>query len=476
MLKEAICEKNSPYLKDESHFAGSATALYFPNTKQEVIEAVRQTKEVHSPLTFQGSRTGFLGGAVPREGAILNLSHLTAMSEIEEEKGKYFLTVESGVQLAEIQKAAAKRGLFFPVQPTEDTASIGGMFAVNASGPESLFYGECKDFVESVEWVTPDGEVFTVSRGKYTVTDGVLPLPNGKSIDASLLSFPTLQEKAPTDLLDVLCGSEGYFGVALSLKLHLLPLPKELWGVVFFFENEDSLEKFSEATANKRDTFEGAHLTTCEYYSKEALALLEANIDNPLLKKLPAFPSGVTSAIYVELEGEDEDSVTEELSLLLDKFDQCGGKEENTWAESGFEACAPFRAMRHAVPSLLNEQNSCFLSTGFRAESDFLLPVKSPCEILAFYKDFAKAHALPLALYGSILKGQLHLFLTAPTDAQEILFSLAKSVLEIGGTISAKYGIGKAKAPILAALLDEASKESAQKLREFFDSTGRMNP
>lgn len=476
MLKEAICEKNSTYLKDESRFVGSAKVLYCPDTKEEAIEAVRQTKEEKLPLTFQGSRTGFLGGAVPREGAILNLSHLTAMGEIEKENGNFFLTVESGVPLAEIQKIAAKRGLFFPVQPTEDTASIGGMFAVNASGPESLFYGACKDFIEAVEWVTPDGEVYTVSRGTYTVASGVLPLPNGNSIDAKLLSLPAFQKEAPTDLLDVLCGSEGYFGAALSLKLRLLPLPKELWGVVFFFESETSLEKFSEAVANEQHNFEGAHLTTCEYYSKEVLELLEANLDNPLLKKLPEFPSDIDNAIYVELEGEDEDSVTEALSMLLDQFDQCGGKEENTWAESGFDACASFRAMRHAVPSLLNEQNSTFLSTGFRAESDFLLPTKSPCEVLAFYKAFAKAHALPPALYGSLFKGQLHFFLTTQNDAEEILLALAKAVLEQGGTLSAKYGIGKAKEPILAVLLDETSKLNCQKLRQFFDSTGRMNP
>lgn len=138
------------YLRDESRLTGYAESILQAKSAQEVLDFLK----TESPFTVQGARTGIVGGAVPQGGRILNLSSMNRITGLSVKDGAFFVTVEPGVLLCDLDDALASKRFdasswdepsrealaalakappqFFPPDPTESTATLGGMFAANA--------------------------------------------------------------------------------------------------------------------------------------------------------------------------------------------------------------------------------------------------------------------------------------------------------------------------------------------------------
>jgi glycolate oxidase len=66
------------------------------------------------------------------------------------------LTVEPGVLLMEILKYVQEHDLFYPPDPGEKTATIGGNINTNAGGMRAVKYGVTRDYVRGLEIVLPN--------------------------------------------------------------------------------------------------------------------------------------------------------------------------------------------------------------------------------------------------------------------------------------------------------------------------------
>ena len=92
---------------------------------EEISKIMRFAYEREIPVTVRGSGTGLVGGAVTIEGGILlDTSAMTQILELDEEN--MTLTVEPGVLLMDVSKYVEERGFFYPPDPGEKTATIGG--------------------------------------------------------------------------------------------------------------------------------------------------------------------------------------------------------------------------------------------------------------------------------------------------------------------------------------------------------------
>ena len=159
-IVQAYTDTYKNYLFDESRTMGRADYVAFPRNEAELVEAVRFARDNGVPLTAQGSRTGLAGGASPQGGMILNLSRMNRILGIRrDEAGRLLLRVQPGVALTTVRKALRDKSfdvsgwdaeslatlrdvragaLFFSPDPTEPTASIGGMASCNACGARSF--------------------------------------------------------------------------------------------------------------------------------------------------------------------------------------------------------------------------------------------------------------------------------------------------------------------------------------------------
>ncbi|HCR50308.1 MAG TPA: 2-hydroxy-acid oxidase [Oscillibacter sp.] len=179
---------------------GSAEALAFPLSTEEVSALLRYAHEHRVPITPRGAGTNLVGSTVPLEGGIiLDLSRMDRVLELDEDT--MTVTVEPGMLLQDLQAYVEARGLFYPPDPGEKASSIGGNISTNAGGMRAVKYGVTRDYVRGLEVVLADGTVMQVG---------------GKQVkDASGLSLKHL-----------LIGSEGTLAVITKCLLRLVPKPE----------------------------------------------------------------------------------------------------------------------------------------------------------------------------------------------------------------------------------------------------------
>ena len=226
---------------------------FIPESTEQVAEILRDANERRVPVTVSGARTGTVGGAVPFGGYVISLERLNKIIDIDRETQR--AVVESGVVLADLQKAVEAEGLFYPPDPTEWSCQVGGTVATNASGARSFKYGATRDFVNALTVVLADGDMVTLRRGKVWASGGNIGLTtaSGRKILAKLPTYlrPDVRKNVsgyfngePLDAIDLFIGSEGTLGVITEIELKLVAKPEGFFSGIVFFNREADLLGF----------------------------------------------------------------------------------------------------------------------------------------------------------------------------------------------------------------------------------------
>lgn len=224
---------------------GTADALVFPLTTQEVSSVLRYAHENRIPVTPRGAGTNLVGSTVPLKGGgiLLDLSRMNRVLELDTDT--MTLTVEPGILLQDVQAYVEERGFFYPPDPGEKASSIGGNISTNAGGMRAVKYGVTRDYVCGLEVVLADGTVMTVG---------------GKQVkDASGLSLKHL-----------FIGSEGTLAVITKCVLRLLPKPESTVSVLVPYPDLDTGIR-SVLTILRAD----ANPTAVEFMERKVVALGE---------------------------------------------------------------------------------------------------------------------------------------------------------------------------------------------------------
>ena len=207
-----LFEENIPseYLSDAlGRRTGTADALVFALSTEEVSGVLRYANENGIPVTPRGAGTNLVGSTIPLFGGIiLDVSRMNRVLELD--RDTMTVTVEPGMLLKDLQAYVEEHGLFYPPDPGEKASSIGGNISTNAGGMRAVKYGVTRDYVRGLEVVLADGTVLKVG---------------GKQVkDASGLSLKHL-----------LIGSEGTLAVITKCLLRLLPKPETTVSVLVPF-------------------------------------------------------------------------------------------------------------------------------------------------------------------------------------------------------------------------------------------------
>jgi D-lactate dehydrogenase (cytochrome) len=231
-----MSDQYASYLHDESRLSGRAESISFPETEAGAAAMVKQCHERRIPVTAQGSRTGLCGGAVPRGGHALNLSRLASPLNIRRDGEGFLLTVRPGLTLSALHEALRARrfdweapdtaggraeqafraapDMFWPPDPSELTATVGGVISTNGRGPGAFKYGSASAHVHSLRVIMAGGDI------------------------AEAMNTPDDR------LFAAVTGGEGMFGVVTAATLRLVPKPAEVWGIVVLFNDEDAAAAF----------------------------------------------------------------------------------------------------------------------------------------------------------------------------------------------------------------------------------------
>ena len=247
---------DSRYLEDASGFRGTAERLVVAADEAALSATLQEANQTQTPVTIAGAGTGLTGARVPQGGWVVSLEKFR---QLEVHPG--YCVAGAGVLLSEVHAAAARSGQFYPPDPTETSASIGGTIATNASGSRSFRYAATRRWVERLRVAFADGAIREFARGDAIDFDpGTVPLPNVTKNTAGYLLRPGM------DWIDLFAGSEGTLGVITEARLKLLPSPQAILGGVIFFGDDDAaidaVELWREtASARMLEYLDGASLT-----------------------------------------------------------------------------------------------------------------------------------------------------------------------------------------------------------------------
>ena len=332
------------YLTDESGIRGKADTISFPKTEAQVQQIVKTLAKLEIPITVQGSRTGFSGRAVPAGGHILNLSAMKKVMGLEQdESGQFLIRVQPGLGLLDLDhqlyarrfdlmdgysfpaidifKRAGRR--FWPPDPTESHASIGGIAATNARGICFHAYGPARRHVRGIRIVDASGDVRSLEKERF-------------------------------------CFSDDIPGVITELLLDLIPKPSEIWGIVFFLKDWFSAAEFAgdlgkHQIRGPRSVIAGIQLMN----QTTLMSIKDYKKKNHPSAHLPDIDSKFSAAVCIELHGHDPHSVETLAKFLMETAEGFNCDPDDSWAFSGEHEVNKLHGFCHAAQaSVLYHMNT----------------------------------------------------------------------------------------------------------------------
>ncbi len=416
-------------ISDASSYPGHADQVFSPRTEDELAVILARASKEKVPVTVMGAMTGLAGGASPQGGWGLSMSNFR---RLEITPGRAF--VGTGLLLREVQAAAAASGQFYAPDPTENTSSIGGNIAANASGSRSFRYGATRAHVQALRAVLMDGRIVEYRRGQPVDFDvPKIPLPRTTKHSAGYRLAPGM------DFVDLFVGSEGTLGVVTEARLQLLPAPKDIMGGVVFFSSEEAA---LDAVERWRPT---PGLRMLEYLDRGSLEIMEV-------------PQA--AAVMVEQEGEID-------------LDMTGALEDVSWFGTSPSDRERFRRFRHGLAE--GVQARIHRGGYMKLGTDYAVPRDKRREIIKIYRStLDRDLGIPYVMYGHIGDAHLHIntFPATPDQharAKTVLDDLAKPVVELGGTVGAEHGLGKRKAHLLAIQYGPEHIEAMRAVKRRYD-------
>ncbi|MGC9320499.1 MAG: FAD-binding oxidoreductase, partial [Armatimonadota bacterium] len=242
------------------------------------------------------------------------------------------------------------------------------------------------------------------------------------------------------DLVDLFVGSEGILGVVTRVLVRLTERP-ELVSDTAFFDGEDAA--VAHADALREAAAEGVAIVSIEYYDPGALRFMA---DQPQVK--PEHQA----AIFTEVAAEDFDAI-EALAMIIEQ----SAPLDDWFADSERDREAQ-RTFRHALPENVNtwlrQHGTDKLCT------DYAVPAAAFGRMMDAYREaterFLAVTGRPASssvVFGHIGNYHLHVdFLPADAAeegaAMEQYIFLARTAIDLGGTITAEHGVGKKTLPI----------------------------
>ena len=442
----------APFVTDHrARYHGKALAVVRPANTDEVSRVVSAATRVGVAVVPQGGNTGLCGGATPLSGKPSIVLRLDRMNKIRSLSATdETIVVEAGCILAEIQAAAAREGLLFPLSlGAEGSCQIGGNIATNAGGISVLRYGNMRQLVLGLEVVLPDG----------TVLDALRRLR---------------KDNAGYDLKQLFIGAEGTLGVVTAAALKLFPAIRSRSVAMMQLDSvENALAMFERA----RKVF-GERISSFEIIGSSYMDFVLRYVQGT------AMPFAQKAPWYLLIEAGDsqaEADVRGPMEGLLAEAFEAGLISDAIIGSSLAQEEAIWK-LRHGVTGefkIAGKTMSHDSSVPVAQQAAFTAEVER--DILAAFPD------ADVMMVGHIGDGNIHVVVLFPHErfadtasyeaaSDEIDTVIDRVVLRMGGSITAEHGVGTSYRKRLAS--SKAGPELAlmQGIKGLLDPNGLMNP
>ena len=434
-------EEMSDYEHDEMTIYGlyRPEAVLLAQSAEEISAVMRHCNARRIAVTARGAGTGLCGGCVATAGGIVLSTE--RMKQVLEVDGKNMTaTVEPGVLLMEFPKALEGTGLFYPPDPGEKTATMGGNAMTNAGGMRAVRYGVTRDYVLGMEVVLASGEILTLG---------------GKNVKTS----------SGYSLLDLMVGSEGTLGILTKLTVKLIPEPGANVSLLIPFADLESCIGAVPAVLGC-----GCEPTAVEFMEREVIACAEEYLGKQ-------FPDGSADAyLLVRLDGESREGLKAGMERLTDLALRIGAKDvlladteerkESIWNARG--------AFLEAIKNSTSEMDEC----------DVVVPRERIPAFVRRSVAVGREAGVRVCSFGHAGDGNLHIYVCRDdmesqaweAAVRQVMDGLYEAARSLGGEVSGEHGIGHAKRRFLRESLGETQLALMRGIKNVFDPNAILNP
>ncbi|WP_278265101.1 FAD-linked oxidase C-terminal domain-containing protein [Nocardia sp. AG03] len=414
--------------------AGTPLAVVRARGTDDVAATLRWAHANRVPVVPRGAGSGLSGGATAVDGGIVLSTEL--MREISVDPVTRTTVVQPGLLNAEVKRAVAAEGLWYPPDPSSfEMCSIGGNAATNAGGLCCVKYGVTTDYVLGMEVVLADG---TPVR----------------------LGGPRLKDSAGLSLTKLFVGSEGTLGVITELTLRLLPAQPPQATVVASF---GSLTAATDAILAITSTLRPAML---EFMDTVAINAVEDEMRMGLDR--------TAAALLVARSDAPGEFAGHEAQVMVTLCEKAGATEV-FHTEDATEGEAFTAARRFAIPAVER--------IGPLLLEDVGVPLPRLGELITGITTISERNDVLVSVIAHAGDGNTHpLIVHDPTDpdntarAHRAFGEIMDLAISLGGTITGEHGVGRLKKGWLPDQVGPEVMELTRRVKHALDPEGILNP
>jgi glycolate oxidase len=424
------------YAYDGSVDTARPAMVVFPRTTEDVVRIVEITGRYHVPIVGRGSGTGLSGGAIPLSGGVvIGFARMNKIIEIDVENER--ATLQPGVINLDITLAVQASGYFYAPDPSSQRAcTVGGNVAENAGGPHTLAYGVTTNHVLGLEFVLPDGKVYTTG-GK----EGDLP---------------------GLDLTGLLTGSEGTMALVTKIIVRLMRQPEMVKTILAIYDSADHCaDTVAEITARAITP------VAIEMLDGEMLAMVEAATH-------AGYPPDAAAVLLIELEGLKE-GVESQVEQIREVCVACHAREFRV-AKDNEERDLLWKGRKNAFGAVGRVSPSYYVQDG-------VVPRTKIAPTLRHIAKVAVEHGVRISNIFHAGDGNMHpiiLFdIHKPGDLEKAKAAgedILQFCISVGGSITGEHGVGMEKNEMMPRLFTPDTLETIGRFKRLFDPDSRLNP
>ncbi len=435
-------ETRNHYGHDETeNYVFPPSVVLKPANSKEISEILKLANQYKIPTTPIGARTGLSGGALSiYQGIGLSLERLNKIIEIDEQNLQ--VTVEPAVITQVLRESVAKKGLFYPVDPSsQGSCWIGGNVAENSGGARAVKYGVTKDYVLNLEVVLPNGEIIWTGAN-------------------------TLKNSTGYNLTQLMVGSEGTLGIITKIVLKLLPKnTHNVLMLVPFYQSGQACEAVSAIFRA------GIIPSALEFMERDAIDwtlkyndTININVNN-----------SVQAHLLIEVDGNYPEilfSEAEKIMTVIEKFEI----DEVLYADT--------EDQKNALWKLRRSVGEAVKSNSIYKEEDTVVPRYVLPELLNGIKSIGAKYGFKSICYGHAGDGNLHVnIIKSDMTDENWEREVPKGIREIfeltvalKGTLSGEHGIGYVQKNFMDIAFSKVHLELMERIKYVFDPNNILNP
>ena len=434
------------YAHDEMISAGfrMPDAVVLAQSTEDVSKACKILYENNIPIIPRGAGTGLSGGCAPIcGGVVIDLTKMNHILRWDLENG--LVHIEAGVLLADLAAACLERDMFYPPDPGQRFAAVGGNVATNAGGMRAVKYGCTREYVRTLKVVLPDGRVVKL---------GGEPSKNSSGYS----------------LLHLMVGSEGTLGIITEIGLKLIPKPKFQVSLMGMFGDMVACIRCVPAVKGS-----GLDPQSLEFMPRSGVVRAEKFMEKTVY---PAKSEGTDVGAYLltTFDCRREEEMDEIMEAAAEVMLEGGALDVLVFDNPNSMKTA--WDVRRAVPESILETYDKV------EECDIVVPTSYIAEVVDYALSLTEEVGLDIHTYGHAGDGNIHIKLCANGMEEQEFRTRSDKFLDLiyargkgmNALISGEHGIGAVSVRRLEDYVGSDVMGLMQGIKAVFDPKGLLNP